>query len=936
MFSSKNKKRAAGAPTATAAPANAPEEEPAAKRIDASRPPKNDVGGAVNSMESSVANLSQFDTGLISKNTENAALPVPFDNVAGGGMDVESGKEGSLGADAGEVPMTIPATGEDVEDDLTENTNATYSLPLEADAGVDVEPPYENFNVAGNEQEISVSKTSPYFPNPTDNQVVAQQGDGCFRGTEESRGAAAEETSPQNALTLAVDNNPPSKEITIPGTTSATTVAAGQPSPPKLGEHSETTAASGIQAEAGAFAEAGAGAGGDQEPAKTAEANEDSKHNQKPTSEGLSGMPPPHQGTQRASEKPLVPNFFAALSPPGPNANQTNSSPRKGPACAPRPGVQPDSAQRVLSPPGTNANQTDSFSPKGQAGAPIQTNTIDVSRPTNQANSFSPKGPAGAPRPGINVNQAASLLAKGAGISHSVNKHSSLLKGRNTNGVASSLLMRRVQSKHSQSNANVEAAKTIVDQHLTGGAKNANESTHPAKNDGTVGFDTDPAGTFSPQQGATRVSLSPRSDQNAGQVETAFNQNDIVIPGVSSTVANACVGASQAIATAQPEARTMANAVEPTLFAKSNATQIDSVICNATVVATANVNSNGQPGQKQNRVSFGNANGSSRPTNEATMGKITTNHFGEIAQTNDSSRAMQPPVNTGANANRPSINHQKPSSNSSRGIGKLGFNNKSTEKVRFAVPGNGPTSKSATNMALTGGKDLEQSNGHIGSKSAAAPSSTAITPDHRRYQGNAEQQAAVTPLARSANGLGGNNTVSPTPHKAPAPAPMATATQHDSALYERVVPGMTPAVKSRAMEAEPRVEERRPQSNTAYTPPPKTRIDDSSTPKVSNVNATAAAVANPNQEAATASYPATNLSLHTDDTFEELLSQFVQDIQEGTDIYERGQNELLDLDVDLSHAFAGILRYKEDYMNLLEEVETMTANADAIISEMDG
>ena len=66
-----------------------------------------------------------------------------------------------------------------------------------------------------------------------------------------------------------------------------------------------------------------------------------------------------------------------------------------------------------------------------------------------------------------------------------------------------------------------------------------------------------------------------------------------------------------------------------------------------------------------------------------------------------------------------------------------------------------------------------------------------------------------------------------------------------------------------------------------------------------------------------------NPTFHTDESFDddELLSQFVTDIQDGTDIFERGQSDFLDIEVEMSHAFAGVLHYKDDYFSLLREIE---------------
>ena len=145
--------------------------------------------------------------------------------------------------------------------------------------------------------------------------------------------------------------------------------------------------------------------------------------------------------------------------------------------------------------------------------------------------------------------------------------------------------------------------------------------------------------------------------------------------------------------------------------------------------------------------------------------------------------------------------------------------------------------------------------------------------------------------------------------------------------------------ESEAMETEPQVDEtnvgiiRRSRSNSMYTPPPPAKDTESTTPKASNVvNPPTIPAINTNSN--TNNGPGVLLrkatidpTFHTDESFDELLSQFVTDIQEGTDIFERGQSDFLDIEVELSHAFAGVLRYKDEYATFLSEIEGVLAMA---------
>lgn len=81
--------------------------------------------------------------------------------MAGGGTSAENGNEGLAGADKGEFPTTLPMGGDNFEADVTEDTNATYPFPLEADVGGEMEPPCENSNVASNVNKKQPSECKP-------------------------------------------------------------------------------------------------------------------------------------------------------------------------------------------------------------------------------------------------------------------------------------------------------------------------------------------------------------------------------------------------------------------------------------------------------------------------------------------------------------------------------------------------------------------------------------------------------------------------------------------------------------------------------------------------------------------------------------------------------------------------------------------------------
>lgn len=70
------------------------------------------------------------------------------------------------------------------------------------------------------------------------------------------------------------------------------------------------------------------------------------------------------------------------------------------------------------------------------------------------------------------------------------------------------------------------------------------------------------------------------------------------------------------------------------------------------------------------------------------------------------------------------------------------------------------------------------------------------------------------------------------------------------------------------------------------------------------------------------------------DDFDELLSHFLTDLRNGIDLHEKGDDEFLDLEVDLSQAFALTLGHRSEAMGLLDSIEKATADADEITTEM--
>jgi hypothetical protein len=72
----------------------------------------------------------------------------------------------------------------------------------------------------------------------------------------------------------------------------------------------------------------------------------------------------------------------------------------------------------------------------------------------------------------------------------------------------------------------------------------------------------------------------------------------------------------------------------------------------------------------------------------------------------------------------------------------------------------------------------------------------------------------------------------------------------------------------------------------------------------------------------------------TEDDFDGLLSHFLSDLRNEMDLLAKGDAEILDLEVDLSQAFALTLSNRSEVLDLLDAVEETNLEADALIREM--
>ena len=132
--------------------------------------------------------------------------------------------------------------------------------------------------------------------------------------------------------------------------------------------------------------------------------------------------------------------------------------------------------------------------------------------------------------------------------------------------------------------------------------------------------------------------------------------------------------------------------------------------------------------------------------------------------------------------------------------------------------------------------------------------------------------------------------------------------------------------------------QRRPRSKTIFSPPPHSAADGAgvsvavavaeSTPKASNVNAAGAAFSengNPSSFSVVAAF-------QTNESFQEIADDFVDNIQTIDDFRGMGENELLELEVQVSHAWKVVLGLKEDYCSLLDEIEGIQSTANGVMA----
>ena len=456
--------------------------------------------------------------------------------------------------------------------------------------------------------------------------------------------------------------------------------------------------------------------------------------------------------------------------------------------------------------------------------------------------------------------------------------------------------------------------------------------------------------TLSPHQGSAinRVSLSPRppnakngrgsslspkgtsrpSNHNVNQTTSSFSpkrhvdanvddddDNSIVIPGVPAAVANK----------QQPAART-------TLQATNN-----NVTLNNASVGRGGANNIRQPGLIVN-----SNNGNTRTTLPT---KTPAKNGSRISAT----------------LPRPLLNRQQRTSSFMVNKNTMSTSNACdivTEKVTFAVPDTRPQVVNQNTTMNGNGNKNDRRNGHVAGtslvNSARAMNSTAITPDNRRGVGvgvgEAKQTAAAsTPYDRQTSGgdssssgsssngsngtCGNNDNAAVTPTLRPNNNQVSTA----KTPYKQPNDNMMDVELQIKEVVEAPQPQRRPRSQTITSPPSASTKNpvESATPRVSNVNPPPSTNVVTNTNAQALAYTTnSNSAFHTDETFDELLSQFVDDIREGTDIYEKGKNDLLKLDVDLTHAHAAVLQYRDGYKNLLDEMEGIQAMAESIMAEL--
>jgi len=300
----------------------------------------------------------------------------------------------------------------------------------------------------------------------------------------------------------------------------------------------------------------------------------------------------------------------------------------------------------------------------------------------------------------------------------------------------------------------------------------------------------------------------------------------------------------------------------------------------------------------------------------------------------NNNRTFQPPSSSSATSiQKPVLNRQKKQPPFMMNRNTMTTSNSCdivTEKVTFALPKSRSTATNNNSMML----GSNQKNGTSLARAAAAEGSTAITPDSRGVANNNQAAVAATPFGRQSDTSSGSESSSGddlSPHKdqafVPTPASTTTVQPPKKTMESR---------DEKALPPQQQQQQRRPRSLTITSPPEAlmTAPAQSETPKVSNVNQPSGSTMTTNSMTASLYHRNNNSAFHTDETFDELLTQFVKDIQDGTDIYEKGQNDLLGLNVEVTHAYSKLLRYHDEYKELLADIEGVQAMAESVMAEI--
>ena len=74
----------------------------------------------------------------------------------------------------------------------------------------------------------------------------------------------------------------------------------------------------------------------------------------------------------------------------------------------------------------------------------------------------------------------------------------------------------------------------------------------------------------------------------------------------------------------------------------------------------------------------------------------------------------------------------------------------------------------------------------------------------------------------------------------------------------------------------------------------------------------------------------------THESFDELLSQLGADLTEATDIHNKGNLDLLQLEVALTHAYSKSLQLKGQYVDILDEIEAVCLMGESIMVDLEG